>query len=479
MRRIPLVPLAVAMIVGIAMAHWIPTLRLGYWLALLAIGATVGGLLWMLAPKKTTLAIPAALILTFLTLGGLLDRFSDPIYDARHWTHLCNQPSHIVLRLTESPVPRERSWKATAEVERVDGNASRGTLQLYLRRDSTASSLRYGDLLLVHGYADTTKGWLYTTDDHYLLTRRNSTSLRAHAERLRMRLLRRMQVGPLERRSAGVVEAMTLGWRGDLDKELQTQFRESGILHLLCVSGLHVGLLAAMVGWLMIWVGRERRGRIIKGSVQLLAVWGFALLTGLAPATMRAALMFSFFIVSNMLARRTDSLNLLAAAAIVMLMANPMLLFNTGWQLSFSAVAGILLMRPIIRLQHNFLWQSAMVCIAATLATLPVTLATFHQFQPYFLIANVIIVPAAALILALSLLYLALPCAVTAWPLEWLLKGCDWLTHGISQLPGATVDNIFLGTTGTVATTLAVILTFLTINIALTRYIKYKNTTEC
>ena len=99
------------------------------------------------------------------------------------------------------------------EVESVDGRPTRGELHLYLRKDSLAATLRYGDRLLAHGYADTTKRTLYITSDHYLLTSRDSTSLRARSERLRMQLLRRMQAGPLERRYAGVVEALTLGWR--------------------------------------------------------------------------------------------------------------------------------------------------------------------------------------------------------------------------------------------------------------------------
>lgn len=466
------------MAVGMATAHLFPSIPFWFWPVLLTVAGLVGGVLWTIASRKANTIVSVALMLTFLAFGGILIHLNDPVYDGHHWKNLCSQPSHLSLRLTETPVPRERSWKTTAAVEHVDDIPSHGTLRLFLRRDSTAA-LHYGDRLLVHGYADTAKGWFYTTDNHYLITYRDSTSLRARAEQLRMRLLRRMQEGPLERRYAGMAEALTLGWRGDLDKELQTQFREAGIMHLLCVSGLHVGLIAAMVGWLMIGVGKERRGRIIKGSVQLLAVWGFALLSGMAPATMRAGLMFSLFIVSRMLARRTDSLNLLAAAAIVMLTVQPMLLLDTGWQLSFSAVAGILLMRPVISIHHNILWESTIVCFAATLATLPVTLATFHQFQPYFLIANIVIVPIAGILLALSLLYMLLPCALTAWLLEWPLRGCDWLTHSISLLPGATISNIVLGPIGIIAIATSVIILFLTINILVTRYRKKKDPTTC
>lgn len=479
MQRTPLVPFAVAMIVGIVLGHHAPAMGLPTWIALLGIVSLSGSLLLFANHKNNALTLTLLLSITFFSIGGLRCRLSDPQYDSGHWTHLVKQPSFLTLRLTETPVPRERSWNAEADVLSVDGRETHGTLRLFLRKDSTAATLRFGDTLTLHGYADTLRGMLYVTSDHYLVTGHDSTSLRARSEALRMNLLHRMQRGPLEHRHAGVAEAMTLGWRGDLEPDLQAQFRDAGIMHLLCVSGLHVGLLAVMVGWMFFWLGEERRGRILRGSLQLLALWGFALLTGLAPATVRAALMFSLFVVSRMMGRRTDSLNLLALAAIAMLMADPLLLFDVGWQLSFSAVAGILLARPAIRAFHNPFWQAAVVSLAATLATLPVTLSTFHTFYPYFLIANIIVVPLAAIILGLSLLYLLLPCPLFASPLWWILECSDRLTGAISRLPGATINDIEISPLGTVLLVAGIFLLLITINSLLQRYKERKNLPLC
>ena len=379
--------------------------------------------------------VPVALAI----IVGIIVAHCLGIIPVRQWNRHCPEKVYLAVRITETPIPRTKSYKATADVLTVDGNPCRGSIRLYLRPDSTAATLRYGDRLLLHGYPDTVKATIYVTSDHYIVTARDSTSLRAHSERLRMRLLRRMQAGSLDRRYAGVAEALTLGWRADIDPETQASYRDAGIAHLLAVSGLHVGLVAAMVGLMLFWVCRERRGRIIRGSVQLTAVWLFALITGLAPSTVRAALMFSLFIVSDILGRRTPKLNLLAAAAIVMLLAKPMLLFDTGWQLSFSAVAGILIAMPVIKAFRNKLYQTAIVSVAATTATLPVTLTTFHRFQPYFLIANVLIVPLSMFILGTSLLYMALPCGLTAWPVEMLLRATETVTSWVASLPGAVI----------------------------------------
>lgn len=403
--------------------------------------------------RKAPLVPLALLTIVVLAIGK-------PLYDQAdqtRWERQCPQKAYLSLRLTETPCPRTKSLRATAEVTAVDGHPCHGDITVYLRRDSTAATLRYGDRLLLHGFPDSAKRTVYSTSDHYIVTSQDTQSLRSRIETLRMHLLHRMQAGPLEPRYAGVAEAMTLGWRGDLDPSLQSAYRDSGIIHLLCVSGLHVGLLAAIVGRLLVALGKERKGRIARGCVQLTAIWCLVLLTGFAPATLRAALMFSMFIISSMLARRTDSLNLLAAAAIIMLTAKPSLLFDTGWQLSFSAVTAILLARPVIRCFHSRLLQGAAVSTAATLGTLPVVVATFHRIPLYFIIANVVIVPLSSLLLLCSLCYLALPSSAFACPLRLLLQVTDTVTAWVSSLPHAVVEGIHLPPIGLVLLSLAVL----------------------
>ena len=268
-----------------------------------------------------------------------------------------------------------------------------------------------------------------------------------------------MQSGPLQ--DGGMAEALALGWKADIGSDTKAHYRNAGLAHLLAVSGLHVGILAAIVGGLFWWTGRERRGRIIRGSLQLLAVWGFAFITGAAPSTLRAALMFSMFIVNDMVARRVVPLNLLALAAIVMLVADPLLVYDISWQLSFSAVAGILLAQPAIQTLRTPVGQAAAVSVAATLATLPVVVATFHRLPLYFIIANVIVVPIAGVILALSLLYMIVPCVATAWPLDLLLRGTDTLTGWVGSLPGAVAEDVYLSAPMMVVLTLVVVITLL------------------
>jgi competence protein ComEC len=132
-------------------------------------------------------------------------------------------------------------------------------------------------------------------------------------------------------------------------------------------------------------------------------------------------------------------------------------------------------MQPAIRLCHNILWQASIVSIAATLATLPVTLAHFHQFYPYFLLANVVIVPLGAFLLAFSLLYMALPCVAFAFLAEWPLRFCDWLTNGISRLPGAVIADINPSPWTIALLSMAIIFILIAINTYIKRYTKKIN----
>lgn len=458
MRRAPLAAVALALMCGIAAQHWLTTTPTQIWYIATFAAALACGLMLALRRK---MALYPTLLLALVCVAGtgaMLGRRCDPRQNRLDWVNMARSIADVEhnsqkkpneegkmqlwleVELTETPQPRGRSHRTKATVKSINGRYAEGPMTVYLRKDSTAATLEYGCRMLIHGYADTARRTIYTTSDHYIVTHRDSTSLRARSERLRMRLLQRMQQGPLNQRAAGVAEAMTLGWKADIDKETLSKYRDAGIAHLLAVSGLHVGLVAAMAGALCFWIPKHRKGKAARGAVQLTAVWTFCVLTGMSPSTMRAALMFSLLIVSNVSERGTPTINLLALTAIITLTAQPMLLFDIGWQLSYSAVAGILLGRPLITMYRNKIWQATMVSIVATLATLPVMVGTFHRLQPYFLIANVLIVPMAGIMLALALLYMAVPTPATAWPLEQLLIAAEWLTGKVAALPGAVVE---------------------------------------
>ncbi|KAA3649059.1 MAG: ComEC family competence protein [Bacteroidetes bacterium] len=206
-----------------------------------------------------------------------------------------------------------------------------------------------------------------------------------------------------------VLIALTLGEKQFLDSETKSTFADAGAMHILAVSGLHVGIVFLILQTLLSFLQKLKFGAIIKAIMLLLGIWCFALLTGLSPSVQRAACMFSILAIGGALNRSTNIINSISASAFIILLINPNAIFEVGFQLSYSAVIGIVLFHPI--LQHLFpvhnKWLKKItallfVSFAAQIATLPFTLYYFHQFPNWFWLINLGVIPIAFIIVGLS-----------------------------------------------------------------------------
>lgn len=407
---------------------------------LASVACASGGMLLLRRSISTAMVVMSLLVSA--SVGATL--FSARTeYD---WTKYFSNGNPMEVYITDAPQPTQRSLRANAEVAKLPGfTHASGKITLYFQPDSAAYCLRCGDRLVMrpHIYADRRSA--YVPQNSFIVLSRDSTSLRATSGRIRTALIERMEQGPLPRGKLALAEALALGWRGSLDTNVVQSFRDCGLAHLLAVSGLHVGLVAALVGGMLFWVGRQRRGRHFKAVAQTSAVWAFALLTGMSASTVRASLMFSLMALSDITARHTPKMNVLALAALITLTINPTVLFDVGWQLSYCAVGGLLLARPVITAFRNPLWESATTSLAATVATLPVSLAVFHRLPLFFLPSNIILLPLTAPMLAFSLLYVALPCRAVGWCVGLLDTVLRRVSAFFAALPGAVVEFDNLG----------------------------------
>ena len=227
-----------------------------------------------------------------------------------------------------------------------------------------------------------------------------------------------------------VLSALTLGYKNDLDYNIQKSYAASGAIHVLAVSGLHVGIVFIIISSLLKILGKSIGARILRFVLSLLFIWFFALLTGGAPSVLRASLMFSFIALGTALNRRSSIYNSIFASAFLLLLYNPFLLFDLSFQLSYSAVISIVFFQPRISALLNFnckilkwAWSLTSVSLAAQIGTIPITIFYFHQFPNYFLLSNFIVIPLATIIIWLSLLFfLSLNINIIADSLAYLLK---------------------------------------------------------
>ncbi|MBR3412876.1 MAG: ComEC family competence protein [Bacteroidales bacterium] len=397
------------------------------------------------------------------------------------------QPATFVVRLSDTPRQTPKTYKVKARVVSVmDSDTwqpAKCDIMLYVKKDSASAALGYGDCLVVHAYPQLPDssvgsgqfdyrrylqhhgiGWqCYAPSWGWEKIESHSDGhlgLIGWSKRLQQRMVRRIQSCSLTRQQQGIAEALLLGWRDDLDESTLEQFRSAGVVHLLCVSGLHVGIVAWLAGLLFFFFGKRLWQRIVKGVVQIAVIWFFVMLTGMAPSTLRAGVMFSLFTVGGMLQRQPSTLNNLCTSAVILLMVNPYLLFDVGFQLSYSAVLGIIAWNeplqkflPIARqgIPRRLLvavWELICLSTAAQMGVMPVMLYHFHQFAPWFLIANLLIVPFAGLLLAtvLCVVLLSPTSLLGLWTTELLrleLVATDAVTRWVSSLPCAMLEGFY------------------------------------
>ncbi len=255
----------------------------------------------------------------------------------------------------------------------------------------------------------------------------------------------------------GVGAALILGYRESLDPDLRRAYQDAGAMHILAVSGMHVGLVYLLAGGLLMPLGSlGRAGRFLIMFLRLGAIWCFIGLAGWPLSAQRAGVMFSLFGLGQAGFRQGMPLNSWALAALILLCLRPGDLSAVGFQLSFLAVGGIIILQPAIaRLwapRHfllRYVWQMLTVSLAAQAATGPLVVYYFHQFPLYFLLSGLLAVPAATAILGLGLLLLALAGVPIVAPwlgsgLQWLLVALNRSTRLIAELPGAKWEGIWL-----------------------------------
>ena len=260
-------------------------------------------------------------------------------------------------------------------------------------------------------------------------------------------LLERLETAGLSDDRYAVVAAMALGDRSALTKELKETYSKTGASHVLALSGLHLGIIYALLSMLVV----GRRWQMITQVATVLSIWAFVFLTGMSASVVRSAIMLTVYALLALGHRQKMSVNTLAFTAIVMLLVTPKALFDVGFQMSFMAVFSILLFVPLFYrpfsaeylMTHravSWLWGIVAVSVAAQIGVAPLIAYYFGRFSCYFLLTNFIVIPAVTLILYLALGTLLIPSmGVVLASMVGLLN--TTLLY-IATIPGATIEGL-------------------------------------
>jgi len=364
-----------------------------------------------------------------IAIGSALTlSISDQIFS----NHVSNvEPSDdniYIIKIDDEPTVKKNSVKVTAAV--VDDKLQTfGRVLFYFKKDSASENLRYGQLLVVNSrlqrvenqgnpnefnykrylrfHGITNRGYVQTGNFQTLA--QPESSFRGTLFSIRRKLIEKLEDAGLKDSELAVASALILGYRAELDKELMSAYAGAGATHVLAVSGLHVGIVYIILNFLLKFMDKKRSTRIVKTLLLIFLLFGYAGLTGLSASVFRAATMFSFVAIGKALKRDTNIFNTLAASAFCLIAYEPMIIMQVGFQLSYAAVIGIVLIQPRLFNLYAFnnrlldwAWSISCVSIAAQIATFPLGLLYFHQFPNLFLLSNLLVIPAAAGVLYLG-----------------------------------------------------------------------------
>lgn len=356
--------------------------------------------------------------------------------DVRHhsnwYGNYYTDSSYLLVRVDEPLVEKNKSYKADGFVEAVvqDGKtvAATGKLLLYFSKDSVPPVLQYGDRILLHARLQPIKNsgnpgafnyqryaafqgifhTVFLKQNDWRQLQGNSGSAWKRfifaAQTCVLDILRSSMDGGKD--ELGIAEALLIGYTNDLDKDLVQAYSNTGVVHIIAISGMHLALIYLLLVWLFAKIPVIKRSKGFQLLLVLACLWMFSLLTGASPSVLRAAVMFSFIAIGKNFFKQASVFNALAASAFVLLCYDPYFLWAVGFQLSYLAVLSIVIFqKPIYHCcciknkQLDKVWQLAAVSVAAQLLTFPVCIYYFHQFPNLFLLTNMIAVPLSSFIL--------------------------------------------------------------------------------
>ena len=389
------------------------------------------------------------------------------------------KPGKTLFTCTLSDYPEEKGNSVRIIVKlnsRIEGNnftPVKGSILLYNKKDLTSVTLIPGDLLLIRcsPVEIVNRGNPYEFDYRFFMENQgiryfaftNSSDFIKHTSPVHRKLIHRALITRQKIidmfRSSGIkgerlalVSAITLGQKSMLDPEQKNSFMKAGVMHIMAVSGLHAVILSMFVLYLLFFMKRKLNTyRII---ITIIVLWAFAFVTGLTPSVLRATLVFSFLQVGKLMKRPSNGINSVLASALFLVLIRPSVIFDAGFQLSYSAVIYIICFYQDLYLKLHFknwltdkIWQSAVVTVVAQAGTLPLTIMLFNRFPTYFILANITIVPVSNLLIITGCLiplffHVHFLCHILAIALNYLTGLTEMLTFRAASLPYSTIENI-------------------------------------
>lgn len=474
-RRYPFIRLTIPLIVGIVLALLLPMPQWIGW-SLLGLSAVCFVVFEHIPKYNIALATGISVNVFLIAVGLLLASFN---VEGEAKDTLAGYKGFVIGEVADDPKIKENNVSIEINVSAIrDGDEwieTSGRTLLYLEKDSASMLLRTGDRIVfspeLSGIEN--KGnpeefdyrkylaynMIFSSDylagDDWRLVDDEAVGFRPKLSRLRMKLVGLLRDFSLSDDELGVMSAMTMGYSDILSDEIRHAYSSAGAMHILAVSGLHVGIIYGIIVFLLSFIKNDKLNWL-KVLITITLIWLYALFTGLSPSVSRASLMFSLMSLGKLQKNSPGSLNAVFASMFILLVINPYNLVNIGFQLSYSAVIGIIILQPrlyaIFEVKNKFLdwiWSLTTVSVAAQLATMPLCFYYFHQFSNYFLLTNYVMIPISTIAIWTCFIFFAVSwipyiSTAVAYCLSWLAKAMNYACLTIEGLPFSTAQDIYI-----------------------------------
>lgn len=320
------------------------------------------------------------------------------------------------------------------------------------RNNNNPDEFDYASYLFHRKISGTAIAW---TGTWYNQGQSKNQTIKQRALQTRQKLLGRLKSAQISRENQTVLAALILGYIDDLSRQTKDQYSISGVSHLLSLSGLHIGFIYFLLDFLLAPLSLIKGGGKAKQLIIIICLWTFAFITGLLPPVTRTVIMFSIVALARWMNNRPVTLNTLSATAFIMLIYNPLNLFSVSFQLSFLAVAGIIIINPLLQKIYKpqgrvigYIWSVICVSLSAQIATLPFILYYFNSFPTYFLLTNILVLLLTSFIIYTAFFYLLTFLSpvihnIVGFLLDKQLSLLNSITRGISHLPNASIAPIY------------------------------------
>lgn len=474
-RRYPFIRLTIPLIVGIVLTLLLPMPQWVGW-SLLGLSAVCFVVFKHIPKYNIALATGISVNVFLVAVGLLLASFN---VEGEAKDTLAGYKGFVIGEVADDPKIKENNVSIEINVSAIrDGDEwieTSGRTLLYLEKDSASMLLRTGDRIVfspeLSGIEN--KGnpeefdyrkylaynMIFSSDylagDDWRLVDDEAVGFRPKLSRLRMKLVGLLRDFGLSDDELGVMSAMTMGYSDILSDEIRHAYSSAGAMHILAVSGLHVGIIYGIIVFLLSFIKNDKLNWL-KVLITITLIWLYALFTGLSPSVSRASLMFSLMSLGKLQKNSPGSLNAVFASMFILLVINPYNLVNIGFQLSYSAVIGIIILQPrlyaFFEVKNKFLdwiWSLTTVSVAAQLATMPLCFYYFHQFSNYFLLTNYVMIPISTIAIWTCFIFFAVSwipyiSTAVAYCLSWLAKAMNYACLTIEGLPFSTAQDIYI-----------------------------------